>query len=115
MACERLDRKLHRAARGQRQARGLKIDIDLGARMLEQPLRGRFVHHNGQQAVLQGIAAENIGDLGADDCAKSVIKERPGRVLARGSAAKIASGHQDFRAAGFGPIQDEIRIRRAIG
>src|SRR5208283_444837 len=82
--------------------------------MLQQPLRGWLVHGDGQQSVLQGIGAKNIGDFAADDGAKTEIEERPGSMLARGSAAEITASHQNLRAARLRPVQNEIRIRRAV-
>src|SRR5271168_1473614 len=114
MTRKRLDGKGHRAACGQRQACGVQIDIDFDAGMLQQPLRGLLVNDDGQQAVLQRIDAKNIGDLSADDGANAEIQERPGSMLARGSAAEIPAGDQDLRAARLGPIQNEIRVRAAV-
>ena len=56
---------------GSVKAHGLEVDVDFGARMLQQPLRGLLIDDDGQQAVLQRIAAKYVGDFGADDCAKS--------------------------------------------
>ena len=60
-----------------------EVDADLGARILEQPSAGGLVDHDRQQAILQRVVAEDIGDLGADHRAKAVIQQRPRRVLAR--------------------------------
>ena len=57
-----------------------------------------FAQHHGQQAVLQGVAAEDIGDLGAQHRTESVVQQRPRRMFARGTAAEIAAGDQYFAA-----------------
>ena len=97
MARERLDRESDGDAGGQREPRGLEIDVHLRAGMLEQPGRRRLVHRHRHEPVLQGIAAEDVGDLGADDGANSVVDQRPGRMLARGAAAEVAARHQHLQ------------------
>ena len=63
VARERLERKAHRHAVGQQQRAGLDVDGHLGARVLEQPLAGRgSSHDDGQQAVLERVAAEDVGE-----------------------------------------------------
>ena len=49
---------------------------------VEQRLVGFCVHDDGQQAVLEGIVAENIGERGADDGPEAEAGQRPGSVLA---------------------------------
>jgi len=67
--------------------------------VLDEPAGGRRVDDHRQEAVLQGIAAEDVGDLRADDGAKAIIEERPGRMLARGAAAEVAARDEDAAIA----------------
>src|SRR6202453_2586762 len=94
VACERLDRERHGDARRQSHRRGIQVDGDIGARMLDEPLRGGLVDEDRQEPVLQRIVAEDIRDLGADHGPNPVIHERPGRMFTRGAAAEIADGDQ---------------------
>ncbi len=78
--------------------------------MLQQPLRGLLIDDDGQKAVLQGIAAEDIGNLRADDGAKPIIEQRPWRMLARRAAAEIAAGHQNLRRLELRDGSAQIRV-----
>ena len=52
--------------------------------MLDEPAAGGLIDDDRQQAVLQRIAAEDVGDLGADDRAEAVVEQAPtARVRAR--------------------------------
>src|SRR5260221_3056682 len=115
MAGEGLDGKSGRGAVRQRQARGGKIDIDLDARIFQQPLRRGVAHGDGQKAVLQRMALEDVRDLGAEDGANAVVKQCPGSMFARGAAAEVASGHQDLAAGRLGTIQYEGGVGSAVG
>src|SRR5579863_1902091 len=99
---------------GQRQSSRCDVDVDEGAGMIQQPLRDGLVDHDGEQSVLQRIAAEDVRDFGADDGAKSEVEQRPGRVLARRPAAEVAAGDQHLRAACFGIVESKLRIWRAV-
>src|SRR5262245_50719673 len=83
VARERLDRKRRPAAVGQGDGGALEIDGDLGAGIGQQ-LRVRLgFDHDREQAVLERVAAEDVGERGADDRADAVVVEGPDRVLAR--------------------------------
>src|SRR3546814_8346510 len=43
--------------------------------------------HSGQQALLARVAAEDVGELGAQDDAEAVVAQRPDGVLAAGAGA----------------------------
>src|SRR5450631_1656922 len=114
MARKCLDREGDDGTGGQRQPGSLEIDVDLGAGMLHQPGRGGLIHGNRQQSVFQRIAAKDVGNLGADDGAKSVVQERPGRMLARGAAAEVAARYQHAAVARRRGVQHEVRIRHTV-
>jgi len=50
-----------------------------------------FVNDDRDQAILQGVIAEDIGNRGADDGAEPEPGQRPGCVLTARSAAKVVS------------------------
>ena len=88
---------------------------DFDAGIGEQPGVGLLVDDHGQQAVLQAVGAEDVGELGADDGLEAEILQRPGRVFARRAAADVAAGDQDGGALRFGLVEREIRLRIAGG
>src|SRR5690606_19194882 len=69
---------------------------------------------DGQQAVLQRIAAEDVGDLAADHRAQAEVEQRPRRVLARGAAAEVAAGDQDLRVGVLLAVEREAGVRRSV-
>jgi hypothetical protein len=66
-------------------------------------------------AILERIVAEDVGDLGADHRAKAIVQQRPGCVLARGTAAEIAAADKDVAACGVRLIECEVRAWYARG
>jgi len=80
---ERLDLEFRLAAARQSNGATAQVDLDLGSRRMQQfPVRG-LVYYHGQQAVTQGVGAEDIGDTGADHGADAEVQQRPGRMLPR--------------------------------
>src|SRR5579871_1282712 len=57
-------------SRRQSEREPLEVDLDGSARMGHEPASRRLAHGDGQQAVLQRVAAKDVGDLGADHCTK---------------------------------------------
>ena len=98
VAREGLDRKCASRPSGSRSVE-FEVDLDFDAGVREQPLVGRFVHDDRQQAVLQAVVAEDVGDLGADDGLETVVEQGPGRVFPGRSAADVAAG-DEYAAAG---------------
>jgi hypothetical protein len=92
VAREGIDREINASPRGQLQGAPLQIDADFAAG-IDRSARSlvALIDDDGQQAVLQRVVAEDVGDLGADDRAEAVIQQCPGRVFARGAAAEIAA------------------------
>ena len=70
---------------------------------------------DGQEAVLERVAAEDVGEARPDHGAEALVHEGPHRVLARRSAAEVASGDEHGRARGLRAIERELRTRRSVG
>jgi hypothetical protein len=115
---EGIDGEGDRLAAGQRYRLRGEVDGDFCLRRgFCQPgqLCGDFqLDYYGQQPVLQRIVAEDIGEGGANHGAEAMIQQRPGRVLARRAAAKVATHDQDLRAAIGRLVEHEARIGRAL-
>ena len=73
----------------------------------------RLRQHHGEQAVLQRVAAEDVGDLAGQHHADAGVEQGPRRVFAR-AAAKVAPGHEDLCAARLGRFNTKSG-RRAVG
>ncbi len=73
------------------------------------------VEHDRQQAVLQRVGAENVGNFAGNHRLETVIEQRPRRVLAARAAAEIVAGDQDLRLAVLRLVQHEIRDLFAVG
>ncbi len=100
MLAEGVDLELDDAAVGA--ADFLRREIDRQRRVGAAP---RVVHQflqivrrnlDRQNAVLEAIVVENVGEVGRDHAADAEIEQRPGRVLARGAAAEIVAGDEDL-------------------
>src|SRR5579871_6806321 len=76
--------------------------------MRKQPSRGGFIHDHRHQSILQRIVTEDVGDLGADDRAKAIVEQCPGRMLARRAAAEVAAADEDLSAPGRRIVEYEV-------
>ena len=115
VARETFERKFHLRAVGQRERGAFDVDGDFDARIGEQPRVSLLVDDDGQQAVLQAVGAEDVGELGADDGLESEILQRPGRMFTRRPATDVAAGDENRGAFRFGTVQHEIGLRIAGG
>src|SRR5687768_14044923 len=88
----------HQAKAGKRRA-FVEQAIDLGGRQ-----------HHRQEAVLERVVEENVGERRRDHAAKAVVHQRPRRVLARGAAAEILAREQDLRSLEARLVEDELRV-----
>ena len=70
--------------------------------------------HDRQDAVLEAVVVEDVGEAGRDDAADAEIQQRPGRVLARRAAAEILAGDEDLGLAVGRLVQHEIRVLAAV-
>src|SRR5262249_31578511 len=96
----------------------LEVDRHLHAGLLlgepDQSAHLRLLELDGQQAVLEAVAAEDVGEARGDHGAEAVVLERPRRVLAGGAAAEIAAGDQDAGAPVRRVVELEIGIERSV-
>src|ERR1700682_4673573 len=69
---------------------------------------GRY--RDRQNAVLETVVVENVGERGRGYAADAEIEERPRRLLTRGAAAEIIARHQNFGLAIGRLVEDETRI-----
>src|SRR6185295_3897702 len=113
IARKRLEREGHARAVRQCERGAFEIDRDFSTGMREQPRARRLVHQHWHETVLQRVAAEDIGELGAHDGAKAVVRQRPRSMLARGSASEVTPGCEDRAAPRGWLVEYEIRARRA--
>src|ERR1700732_3856426 len=104
-----------RAAVGGRDSLPFEVDGELESRercgVVKQALDISLRHHDRQQAVLEAIIEKDIGERRSDDGAKSVVAERPRRMLARAAAAEVAARKQNLRALGARLVERKVRIR----
>lgn len=74
----------------------LQVDRDLGGRVglgqLPEGVHRLLRQDDGEQAVLQRVAAEDVGEPGGDDRLEAVVLERPDGVLTGGAGAEVGAG-----------------------
>jgi hypothetical protein len=63
-----------------------------------------------QNAVLEAVVVEDVGEAGGDHAADAEVEKRPWGVLARGAAAEIVACDEDGCIAPCGLIEHEIRV-----
>ena len=56
-----------------------------------------FTEADEDDAVLAGVGEKDVGEGGSDDGAEAVVAERPGGVLAAGTAGEVLAGDEDLR------------------
>ena len=70
-----------------------QIDGDAGVAaelgVVDQLVADRARQADRQDAVLEAVVVEDVGEVRRDDAADAEIQQRPWRVLARGAAAEI--------------------------
>ena len=107
----------HLAGRG---GHGLCGQVDIEAvalgrlGLLEQAIDHIGGQHDGQDAILEAVVEEDIGEGGRDDGAKTIVFQRPRRMFARRTATEVLPCQQDRGALVTRLIEHEIRIQRAI-
>ena len=73
---KRVDRECNHLPIGERDSLGFEIDGDFGVRgffgQIEQGLMRFFIHDDGEQAVLEGIVAEDVSEGSADNSPEPV-------------------------------------------
>ena len=73
------------------------------------------VDRDRQEAVLERVLLEDVGERRRDDGAKTPADERPGRVLARRAAAEVRARDEDLRPRRVGPVQREVDVDAPVG
>lgn len=95
-----------------------EIDGDFIARVfggaLKKIVRYGVADSDGQNAVLEAIVVEDIGETWGDDHAETVILQRPWSVLATRSATEVPPRQQHTRVAILGQIENKFRIIRPV-
>ena len=69
--------------------------VGVGLGQLPQRVHGLLRQNDREQAVLERVAAEDVGEAGGDDGLEAVVLQRPHGVLARGAGAEVGAGDQD--------------------
>src|SRR5690625_2946687 len=91
-----------------------QVDGDLGAGVLLQDLPDLLDvvlgQLGGHQALLAGVAAEDVGEAGGEHGLEAVVAQRPHRVLTRGAGAEVGAGHEHRAPAVCGLVQHEVGI-----
>ena len=118
MALELVEVELHRAAVRPADFLGFEVDGERGvgaARGVVHQLFQIFrADDDRQDAVLEAVVVEDVGEAGRDDAADAEIEQRPGRMLAARAAAEIVAGDEDLRLAVGRLVEHEIRVLRAV-
>ena len=73
-----------------------------------------FGKPEGEQAVLEAVVVEDIGETGRNDALDAVVSQCPGGMLPGGTAAEIVAGHQDFGVTVVRLIEHEIGVGTAV-
>ena len=104
-------------ALARRRGHGLGLQVDgehvvaaLGLLHQRLHLLGRQDH--GQQAVLEAVVVEDVGEAGGDHAADAEVQQRPGRVLAARAAAEVVAGDQHAGALVGRLVEHEVRASR---
>src|SRR5579883_2022370 len=111
LLAERINFEVDRASRGSRDGLGCQIHTQRIA-LISLDLREQLAHsfmgeRNGQEAVIEAIVIEDIGEARRDEHAEAIVANGPGSVFARGAAAKVILGQQDRHALIAWQVQHE--------
>src|ERR1700722_150880 len=80
-----------------------EVDSDTGVAaepgVVHQLVADRARQADRQDAVLEAVVIEDVGEARRDDAADAEIEQRPRRMFARRSAAKVFMRYDDLRMA----------------
>jgi glycosyltransferase involved in cell wall biosynthesis len=114
---EGIDVKMDDAAVGPSDLLSGKVDGDGGVRparsIVDELVDFGLRQGDRQDAVLEAVVVEDVGEGRRDDAPDAEIEQRPRGVLARGAAAEILSHDQDLRLRVGRLVQHEIGARLA--
>ena len=85
-----------------------------GVGFIEQLSDDDFGQHDGQQAIFKAIVEENISEARRDQRAKTILLNRPRRVLAAGAAAEVFPAEHDACTLVSRLVEHKIRVDLAI-
>jgi hypothetical protein len=118
LSAEGVDRKGQRQTMLVAECRGFKVDGELVAGMLpdagKQIVNLGGVEANRQNAVLEAVVVEDIGEARRDQGAKTIVLQGPRGVFAARSTAEVSAYQEDRRAFGLRPVELEIGILRTV-
>jgi hypothetical protein len=104
---------LEREAVLERGRHGLRFEVDvdgLGLRHFHQAVDRLLREDHGDDAVLEGVAGEDIREGRRDDGLDAEIEQRPRCVFTAGTAAEVVARDEDRRALELGAVEDVVRI-----
>src|SRR6266446_3005743 len=118
LLAEGVDFEFEAAAVGATDFLLLEIDADdgIGAafRVVHQFVDIGLRQHDRQNAVLEAVVVEDVGEGRRDNAAYAEIEQRPGRVLARRAAAEIRARDEDLRVSVCRLVEHEVGILGAV-
>src|SRR4051794_7207644 len=82
--------------------------------VLDQLVAHRARQANRQNAVLEAVVVEDVGEVRRDDAADAEIQQCPGGVLAGRAAAEVFMRNQNLRLAVGSLVEDETRVFRPV-
>src|SRR5487761_134250 len=119
LLAELIDFKMHDLAIGARDGLARQVDgeprIRTLAGVVHQMRHGLSRQRDRQNAVLEAVAVEDVGEARRDHGANAEIEERPRRMLARRAAAEVLARHQDLRLAIGRLVENEFGLLGAVG
>ena len=68
-----------------------------------------------EQALLAGVASEDVRESGGEDNLEAVVLERPHGVLTRRAGAEVGAGHEHRTVRVLGLVEDEVRVASPSG
>src|SRR5262245_26063352 len=111
---ERIDVEMHRAAVGSLDLLLLEVDLDDGvgaaARIVHQLVDDLLRHLDRQNAVLEAVVVEDVGEVLGDDAADAEVEQGPRRVLAARAAAEVGAGNDDLGVLVGRLVEDEVLL-----
>src|SRR5258708_6077491 len=114
MLAKRIDVEMDGAAVGTLDLLLLQVDLDDGigaaARIIHQLGDDLLRHLDRQDAVLEAVVVEDVGEILGDDAADAEVEQRPRRVLAARAAAEIGAGDDDLGVLVGRLVEDEILL-----
>src|SRR5712691_3148460 len=74
-----------------------------------------LAQEHGEETIFRAVVGEDVGEGRGNDGAESEIRQRPDRMLTRGTAAKVLSSDQNARSCVARLVQYKTRVLLSIG